>query len=398
VRWNKRDQKWFGSVFDRLATAAAAGKKKMKFTSNPFGFESQAECTEAVELLRQIEEEEFNAVVYHRIAADPLVRGLPRAGDAETAPKGVVHCHVEPHGKYWPWRAVTSGKIWVRACEKCAQLAYDADGNTNTKSAHFCVQHGGGRRCPGSAGCGGICPLGHAVNPTDRYDGQCCNCFCVDHPDSEKAKAARSFVHVREQAVFNVLKRAFPDYNFIFDKGYGFRTRLTGRLTRLRPDARVNLADRVIIVECDENSHRHVPCASEREKEASSVRQAAGEKTVVVIRLNPDSYTDYDGKKHPSCFAQLGVAAKQKKQWEHRAQTLVNTVTYIADPDNTLPPNIDTDRPCLTIELFYDLVSATPEAERLRDAAARFRAIGKGKKRLREATASAPAAESSDSD
>jgi len=51
------------------------------------------------------------------------------------------------------------------------------------------------------------------------------------------------------------------------------------------------------------------------------------------------------------------------------------------------------------VELFYDNVAGAPEAERLRDAAARFRAVGKGKKRAREATAaSAPAAESSDSD
>jgi hypothetical protein len=74
-------------------------------------------------------------------------------------------------------------------------------------------------------------------------------------------------------------------------------------------------------------------------------------------------------------------------------------VRYFADPNHTLPPNIDNPPPCLTVELFYDNVAGAPDAERLRDAAARFRAVGKGKKRAREATAaSAPTAESSDSD
>jgi hypothetical protein len=78
--------------------------------------------------------------------------------------------------------------------------------------------------------------------------------------------------------------------------------------------------------------------------------------------------------------------------------TVVNRA-LLRGPQPYAPSQHRQPPPCLTVELFYDNVAGAPDAERLRDAAARFRAVGKGKKRAREATAaSAPAAESSDSD
>ena len=206
-------------------------------------------------------------------------------------------------------------------------------------------------------------------------------CFCADHPDHEKAIAARSYVHVREQKVFEVLKKAFRDYNWAFDRSYGTKLRLISeRVTRLRPDARVHVADRVIIVEVDENSHKREACAKEREKEASSVRQAGRGNTVVMIRFNPDRYEDYNGKVHPTCFAQTTVNPKQQKQWDHRTQTLIDTIRYFADPDNELPPKQD-ERPCLMVELFYDNVSKTPEEERLAAEKKANKAISRGKRK-----------------
>jgi hypothetical protein len=250
-----------------------------------------------------------------------------------------------------------------------------------TCAARWCVQHGGGRRCPGTAEDDGVCPLEHSVHSSDPYDGQCVNCFVIDHPKDPRAEAARSYVKVREQAVVAVLKKAFPGYNWTFDKAFG-RTWVRGRP---RPDARARVGTRVILVEIDENSHRCYLCAKEREREAAFVTMSGRESTVVMIRFNPDQYVDYVGKKWPSCFAQFGVNKKQQAQWDNRVQTLIDTIRYVSDPANALPPKQE-ERPCLMIELFYDNVAGTPEAERLRDARARVCAIRQSKKRLREAT------------
>jgi hypothetical protein len=144
------------------------------------------------------------------------------------------------------------------------------------------------------------------------------------------------------------------------------------------------VGDRVVIVEIDEDSHRGYLCAKERAREAAFVTMSGRESTVVMIRFNPDKYVDYSGRKWPSCFAQLGVAKKQQAQWDDRVQTLLDTIRYVSDPANELPPKQE-ERPCLMVELFYDNVANTPEAERLRAAGARFRAVGQSKKRAREA-------------
>jgi hypothetical protein len=144
------------------------------------------------------------------------------------------------------------------------------------------------------------------------------------------------------------------------------------------------VGDRVIVVEIDEDSHRGYLCAKEREREVAFVTMSGRESTTVMIRFNPDKYVDYAGKKWPSCFAQFGVAKKQQAQWDDRVQTLIDTMRYVADSANELPPKQE-ERPCLTVELFYDDVAGTPEAERRRDAKARFCAGEKSKKRAREA-------------
>ena len=110
-----------------------------------------------------------------------------------------------------------------------------------------------------------------------------------------------------------------------------------------------------------------------------------------MIRFNPDAYTDYDGKRVPSCFtpAEKGneivhVPKKQKAQWKRRLAELQNTIATLADPEFALPPKQE-DRPLLICELFYDNVNATDEDERVASGVARGKAIGKKKRKLSEA-------------
>jgi hypothetical protein len=231
------------------------------------------------------------------------------------------------------------------------------------------------------------CPLGFSVHlgKGDVYDGRCVRCFCASFPDDPRAARARSSVHVREHATTDELKKHFPDYNWVFDKTFSHRTFLVGVSTRFRPDARTTQGERVIIIEIDEQSHRGYLCAKEREREESFVKQNRN-KTVVMIRFNPDEYTDYKGVRHPSCFTRATnerevphVPSKRKADWQARIQELANTVRNVLDPKFPLPPK-QPDRPLLICELFYDDVLATPEDRRVAKALAANKAINKRKR------------------
>ena len=203
-----------------------------------------------------------------------------------------------------------------------------------------------------------------------------------------RAVRARKCIHVREKTTVDELKKHFPDYNWTFDKKFSHRTFLIGVQTRFRPDARTTQGDRIIIVEIDEQSHRRCLCATEREREESFVKQNLN-KTVVMVRYNPDEYTDYNGVYHPSCFTNATkdnevphIHPKRKAVWQARIQELVNTVRTLSDPTFTLPPK-QPDRPLLICELFYDDVMATPEDKRVAKAMAAAKAIGATKAGLK---------------
>ena len=107
-----------------------------------------------------------------------------------------------------------------------------------------------------------------------------------------------------------------------------------------------------------------------------------------MIRFNPDKYTDFNGKTHPSCFrrsveeSRVSINPRQQKQWDHRLETLRNTIKHVLDPEEELPPKQE-DRPCLTIELFYDNIADEPERERIASIKEKWKAInGKRKREL----------------
>ena len=377
VTWDPRQKKWRGQCLDRL---------KGKNISTSY-FTDENDCAEALQRLREMETLAFQSEIEKRIREDPLVRDLEKApDDIQDALPGKAYCCVGPQNHYVPSRVVVTNlqthREYRKACEKCTQRAYTGrDGTTR-----FCVQHGGGFRCLGYKG--EECPYNIAVNrgKGDIYSGHCVRCFCAQFPDDERAKTAKGYIHAKEQAVTKVLEAAFPDYSWTFDKVYNHSTGRTRMLGRFRPDARIRIADRVLIVEVDEDSHRGYMCSKEREREESFVRQAAP-LTVILIRFNPDKYIDFEGKTHPSCFHRsdkesiVSVNPRQQKQWDNRLDTLKNTIDYVLNPKSDLPPKQE-DRPCLTIELFYDNISDRPEAERIKAEKQKMKAIGKRKREL----------------
>ena len=80
------------------------------------------------------------------------------------------------------------------------------------------------------------------------------------------------------------------------------------------------------------------------------ISQDLGNRPLVVIRFNPDSYTDINGTKIPSCWRAnkngLMVLVKTRlREWENRMLGLFSQVDYW---HTTVP-----DKELEVIELFY---------------------------------------------
>jgi hypothetical protein len=201
----------------------------------------------------------------------------------------------------------------------------------------------------------------------NRYDLHCPRCFVSKHANATdptlraRVAATKSCIHARELAVREFLEAAFPEHRWTFDR------RLVGSLKR--PDARTTVADRVIIVEVDEDSHRDRTCEGERVREVEFYKHFKP-RTVILIRFNPDQYTRKDGTKVPTCFQWSStrvstiVPAKQQTQWDARLAYLKRCIEDWIDPESTIPPPQE-GRPVFTHELYYDnIIDTVTDADR----------------------------------
>lgn len=317
-----------------------------------------------------------NKVAVHldaqRLALEALMKseGIEEWPGSEAAKPKTRYAALNHLDGYRPYVAVLSGKNSTRACGKrgCCNHAVT---NPDTGEKMWCSQHGGGRRCQGVDKEEG-CPLGRAIaEPNSKqaiwYDGLCVKCFCDAFPNEPRAINAKRWFKAREQEVVAVLKEAFPGRHWILDKGFA-----KGVLQR--PDMRLNGRHRrIVIVEIDEDSHRSYECAKERAREAVFFANAPLGAEIVMLRFNPDSYEDYDGIKHPSCFkfnpttGTVIVDPKQRKQWRNRCADLISAIKNYLNPETEVPPP-EEDRVIFSAELFYDNISGAPvgDAERAR--------------------------------
>jgi hypothetical protein len=111
----------------------------------------------------------------------------------------------------------------------------------------------------------------------------------------------------------------------------------------------LDMGSHVVIVEVDEDRHQYYTCSCES-KRIMEISQDLGNRPLVVIRFNPDSYTDTNGTKIPSCWRAnkngLMVLVKTRlREWENRMQGLFSQVDYW---HTTVP-----DKELEVIELFY---------------------------------------------
>lgn len=98
------------------------------------------------------------------------------------------------------------------------------------------------------------------------------------------------------------------------------------------PDVFIDLFTHYIIIECDEDQHKTNLCDNKRTME---LFQDLGNRPIVFIRFNPDSYIDKNNNKINSCFNYHKTSGVpiivNKKLWNQRLDTLKSKIQYYID-------------------------------------------------------------------
>jgi len=174
---------------------------------------------------------------------------------------------------------------------------------------------------------------------TKKYNGYCL--FCCIHMCPE-VSVSRNY-KTKEREVTDRIKESFPDFDWILDK------KVEGGCSRRRPDLLLDLGERIIIVEVDENKHTTYDCSCEN-KRLMELSRDLGHRPIVFIRFNPDGYVNSTGKKISSCWRLNGhgvmtIMKTRQKEWDTRISTLKDQVRYWVENS--------TEKTVEIIELFY---------------------------------------------
>jgi hypothetical protein len=174
--------------------------------------------------------------------------------------------------------------------------------------------------------------------------GMCFGCFHFFHPQHTFVKNYKT----KEKHVQAFLASHFQHVTMWFDQ------RIDGGCSRRRPDVRIDLGYRVVIVEIDENEHAFYNEECERVREQDLALDLSL-RPYVLIRFNPDSYVQ-DNVLVPSCWRNRSSDGKcvlrDEEGWKARLQVLRDTVArYLTIPP---PPSVEQrDTPMAVERLFY---------------------------------------------
>ena len=175
----------------------------------------------------------------------------------------------------------------------------------------------------------------------DKYKGYCLHCFMHLYPDEPITRNYKT----KEYSVVEYVKDKFPDVDWVADK------KVSDGCSKRRPDLLLDLGNKCLIVEVDENQHTDYNCSCEN-KRIMELSQDVGHRDIIFIRFNPDKYTK-GGENITSCWGINGngiccVKKTKKKEWDIRLSLLEQTIQYWIQPENM------TSRTIETIPLFYN--------------------------------------------
>jgi hypothetical protein len=243
------------------------------------------------------------------------------------------------HGKYKSYCIDCGGS---QICEhgKYKYICIDCGGNgvcKHGKRKSQCIDCGGngicehGKRKYDCIGCGGsqICEHGkyksHCivcnpncacilcknkyVNKRTPFYPHCEECFSNLYPDHPKVRHYKRKENYFQDELQTRFENDEEDYKMIFNKI------IDNGCSKRRPDILLDLLLFTLVVECDENQHKHESYTPECEnKRIMSLFEDLGNRPIIFIRFNPDGYTD--NKKYiKGCFKDI-IDENRKKYYE----------------------------------------------------------------------------------
>ena len=180
------------------------------------------------------------------------------------------------------------------------------------------------------------------------HEGRCFRCFIDEFPQS---KLVRNY-KTKEAATMLFLRNHFSALGMREDK------RVPGGCSKYRPDLVLDLSDRVIISEVDENQHWCYEQTREFRRTMALKHdlnrgEGLADRPLVLIRFNPDGYSPLVGKRRvPSCWKHdpttglLGV--RDAAAWQERLEVLRSSIAaHICAPIESL-------KEVHEVRLFYD--------------------------------------------
>jgi len=131
----------------------------------------------------------------------------------------------------------------------------------------------------------------------------------------------------KERHITDHISVVLPEYQFVNDK------RIVDGCSKRRPDLLLDLGSHILIIEIDENKHTSytTECEIARLNELST---DVGFRPIVMIRFNPDSFTNANGIKIHSCWKVdnrcgiMVINSKMEAEWNARLHYLVETIKY----------------------------------------------------------------------
>ena len=169
-----------------------------------------------------------------------------------------------------------------------------------------------------------LCNMG--INSDKGFNPHCFRCFCNLNPNDPRARPFKR----KETEFQKELEKYFDSSEIkkILEEkktDIDFDKKIQGGCSLRRPDCLIEFDSYSIILELDEDQHFGYSCENKRMME---LFQDLGNRPLIILRLNPDSY-ELKGKKIGSCFQknQDGLRVV-RKEWNLRINDFYRYLTY----------------------------------------------------------------------
>lgn len=179
----------------------------------------------------------------------------------------------------------------------------------------------------------------------DKYT-YCSHCFYNRYPEHEKSK-----FHKTKESKFMIPLREdifkYLEHKELQNTSISLNKIIKGGNFKRRPDMLIELSDKNIVIEIDEDQHATYSYVCENRRIAE-IFMDLNNKPLIIVRLNPDKYIT-NKVKHLSCFAlnkKTRAFTLKKTEFENRYNKLLKEVKLCID--NTQEKEIT------EIKLFFD--------------------------------------------